>query len=60
MKEIHTKLNNIERVLNDVNNTMQELREAIRGAPNKNKVLQMRESYQHPWWQYHGERSNAS
>ena len=60
MKEIHTELNKIERMLEDVSNTLQELRDTIRGAPNENKVLQMRESYQHPWWQHHGERSYAS
>ena len=59
MKEIHTELNKIERILEDVSNTLQELRDTIRGAPNENKVLQMRESYQHPWWEYHGERSNV-
>jgi regulator of replication initiation timing len=60
MKEIHTELNKIERMLEDVSNTLQELRDTIRGAPDENKVLQMRESYQHPWWQHHGERSDAS
>lgn len=60
MKEIHTELNKIERMLEDVSNTLQELRDTIRGAPDENKVLQMRESYQHPWWQHHGERSDVS
>jgi regulator of replication initiation timing len=60
MKEIHTELNKIERMLEDVSNTLQELRDTIRGAPNENKVLQMRESYQHPWWQHHGKRSDVS
>jgi regulator of replication initiation timing len=60
MKEIHTELNKIERMLEDVSNTLQELRDTIRGAPNENKVLQMRESYEHPWWKHHGERSNVS
>jgi hypothetical protein len=60
MKEIHTELNKIERMLEDVSNTLQELRDTIRGAPDENKVLPMRESYNHPWWKYHGERSDAS
>jgi hypothetical protein len=58
--KIRKELDDIKGMIENVNNQMQELRSAIRGAPNENKVLQMRESYQHPWWKHHGERSNVS
>jgi archaellum component FlaC len=58
--KIRKELDDIKGMIENVNNQMQELRSAIRGAPNENKVLQMRESYQHPWWKYHSERSNVS
>jgi archaellum component FlaC len=52
--KIRKELDDIKGMIENVNNQMQELRSAIRGAPNENKVLQMRESYQHPWWKHHG------
>jgi archaellum component FlaC len=58
--KIRKELDDIKGMIENVNNQMQELRSAIRGAPNENKVLQMRESYQHPWWKHHGERSDVS
>ena len=59
-QDIHEELDEIKGMIRDVSNTLQELRDTIRGAPDKNKVLSMRESYQHPWWQHHGERSDVS
>jgi len=58
--KIRKEFEELKGMIRDVSYQMQELRDAIRGAPNENKVLQMRESYQHPWWQYHGERSDVS
>ena len=59
-QDIHEELEEIKGMIRDVSYQMQELRDAIGGAPDENKVLQMRESYQHPWWQHHGERSDVS
>jgi hypothetical protein len=58
--KIRSELEEIKRMIGDVSNQMQELWDTVRGAPNENKVLPMRESYQHPWWQHHGKRPNAS
>jgi len=58
--KIRSELEEIKRMIRDVNNQMQELRDTVRGAPNENKVLPMRESYNHPWWKYHGKRSDVS
>jgi hypothetical protein len=49
MKEIHTELNKIERILEDVSYQMQELRESIRGTPITTQMLPMSQPYQHPW-----------
>ena len=58
--KIREELEELKGMIRDVNYQMQELRDSIRGAPNENKVLQMREFYEHPWWKYHGKRSNVS
>ena len=58
--KIREELEELKGMIRDVSYQMQELRNTVRGAPIENKVLQMRESYQHPWWKYHGERSNVS
>jgi len=58
--KIRKELDELKGMVKNVSYQMQELRDAIRGAPNEDKVLQMRESYQHPWWKHHGERSNVS
>jgi hypothetical protein len=52
MEEIQNELKDIKRMLNDVNSQMQELREAIRGAPFPTQMLPMPQPYEHPWWQY--------
>jgi hypothetical protein len=52
MEEIQNELKDIKRMLNDVNSQMQELWEAIRGAPITTKMLPVPQPYQHPWWQY--------
>ena len=60
MNEFISKLNDIEKKLNHVSHQMQELREAVRGAPDKTKELSMRESYEHPWYKYKREELIAS
>jgi hypothetical protein len=52
MEEIQNELKDIKRMLKDVNSQMQELREAIRGAPFSTQMLPMPQPYEHPWWQY--------
>jgi hypothetical protein len=52
MEEIQSELKDIKRMLKDVNSQMQELREAIRGAPFPTQMLPMPQPYEHPWWQY--------
>lgn len=49
---IETELLEIKRMIQDVNNQMQELREAIRGAPIPTQVLPVSQPYVHPWWQH--------
>ncbi len=44
-QDIHEKLEDIKRMIIDVNNQMQELREAIRGAPITDEKLPMRQPY---------------
>ena len=46
--EFISKLKEIEQKLDNVSNQMQELREAIRGAPNEDEELQVPEFYEHP------------
>jgi len=52
MNEFINKLNEIEKKLNHVSNQMQELREAVRGTPQQDEELPMREFYEHPWYKY--------
>jgi hypothetical protein len=49
---IESELKEIKGMLNNVNNQMQELREAIRGAPITTEIMPMPEPYVHPWWKY--------
>ena len=58
--KIRRELDEIKRMIGDVNNQMQELREATRGAPNENKELPVREFYEHPWYKYKREELIAS
>jgi hypothetical protein len=51
-QDIHEELEEIKRMIKDVNSQMQELREAIRGAPITTTMLPMSQPYQHPWWEY--------
>ena len=60
MEEFISKLKDIENKLNNVSHQMQELREAIRGAPRKDEKLSVRESYEHPWYKYKREELIAS
>ena len=60
MEEFISKLKDIENKLNNVSHQMQELREAIRGAPRPDEELPVRESYEHPWYKYKREELIAS
>jgi len=60
MNEFIKKLNEIEEKLNHVSNQMQELREAVRGAPNSIEELPVSEFYEHPWYKYKREELIAS
>lgn len=60
MEEFIKHLDKIEGMLENVSHQMQELREAIRGAPNENKELPVREFYEHPWYKYKREQLIAS
>ena len=50
--KIREELEDIKGMIRDVSYQMQELRDAIRGAPITTQVLPMSEPYVHPWWQY--------
>ncbi len=58
--KIRSELDEIKRMIGDVNNQMQELREAIRGAPNSIQELPVSEFYEHPWYKYKREELIAS
>ncbi len=58
--KIRSELDEIKRMIGDVSNQMQELREATRGAPDENKELPMPEFYEHPWYKYKREQLIAS
>jgi len=59
-QDIHEELDQIKRMLINVSNQMQELREAIRGTPHQIEELPVRESYEHPWYKYKREELIAS
>jgi hypothetical protein len=50
--KIRKELDNIKGMIENVNYQMQELREAIRGAPITTEMLSVPQPYVHPWWQY--------
>jgi hypothetical protein len=50
--KIRKELDDIKGMIRNVSDQMQELREAIRGAPLSTQVLPMPEPYLHPWWQH--------
>ena len=58
--KIRSELDEIKRMIGDVNNQMQELREAVRGTPNTTEELSVREFYEHPWYKYKREELIAS
>jgi hypothetical protein len=51
-QDIHEELEEIKGMIRDVNNQMQELREAIRRTPVPTTLLPMPQPHQHPWWEY--------
>ena len=59
-QDIHEEIEELKGMIRDVSNQMQELREAIRGAPSKDEKLPVRESYEHPWYKYKREELIAS
>jgi len=58
--KIRSELDEIKRMIGDVSNQMQELREAVRGTPNTTEELSVREFYEHPWYKYKREELIAS
>jgi hypothetical protein len=60
MDEIINQLEEIERMLNNVKDQVQELRERIRGAPNPTQKLSVPEFYEHPWYKYKREQLISS
>ena len=60
LTDIHIELAYIRGMLEDVNNQMQELREAIRESSNQDSQLSVREFYEHPWYKYKREELIAS
>jgi hypothetical protein len=50
--KIRKELDDIKGMIENVSDQMQELREAIRGAPFSTTMLPMSQPYQHPWWEY--------
>ena len=51
-QDIHEELEELKGMIKHVSHQMQELREAIRGAPLTTPVLPMQQPYIHPWWEY--------
>ena len=58
--KIREELEEIKGMIKNVSDQMQELREAIRGTPNQDKKLPVREFYEHPWYKYKREELIAS
>jgi hypothetical protein len=52
MEEIQSELKEIRRILKDVNNQMQELREGLRRTSFPAPMLPMPQPYEHPWWKH--------
>jgi hypothetical protein len=50
--KIRKELDEIKGILKNVSNQMQELREAIRGAPIPTQMLSVPQPYVHPRWKY--------
>jgi len=51
-QDIHEELEELKGMIRDVSYQMQELREAIRGAPLPTQMLSVQQPYVHPWWEY--------
>jgi archaellum component FlaC len=50
--KIREELEELKRMIGNVNYQMQELRESIRGAPITTEKLPVPEPYVHPWWKH--------
>jgi len=53
---IYKEILDLRSLMNDVNNQMQELRDAVRESSNQDKKLPVRELYEHPWYKYKREQ----
>jgi hypothetical protein len=51
-QDIHEELDELKGMIRDVSYQMQELREAIRGAPIPTQMLSVQQPYVHPWWKH--------
>ena len=58
--KLRKELDEIKGMVEDVINQMQELREAVRGSPDQDEKLPVREFYEHPWYKYKREELIAS
>jgi hypothetical protein len=58
--KLRKELDEIKGMIENVSNQMQELREAVRGSPDQDEELPVRELYEHPWYKYKREELIAS
>jgi hypothetical protein len=58
-QDIHQELQDLKRMVIDVTNQVQELRDELRESSYQDELLRLRELYQHPWYKYHGQRSKS-
>tara|TARA_B100000945_G_scaffold272716_1_gene235312 strand:+ start:18 stop:230 length:213 start_codon:yes stop_codon:yes gene_type:complete len=49
-KDLRTELNEVKRMIQDVNYQVQELREIIGRAFNSDEKLPVSQHYEHPWY----------
>lgn len=59
-QDIHQELEELKKVVNNVSNQVQELRDELRKSSYQDELLRLRELYEHPWYKYHGQRSKSS
>lgn len=54
--ELLKEMGDLKRMVKDVSNQMQKLREGIGVPSNKDEELRLPEPYEHPWHQYQREQ----
>ncbi len=58
-EDVYQELEDLKRMVKDVSNQVQELREDLRKSSYQDELLRLRELYEHPWYKYHGQRSKS-